>query len=202
MTKGEMIKKYRKLAGMTQDELAAKLDTTKQTVYKYENNIVTNIPSDKIEILAQLFKISPAVLMGWEKSGDFSEIIPASARSVPIMGTICAGTGVVCEDDYQSRFVIDAEVHADFALRVQGDSMKGAEIFDEDIIFIRKNVELINNYIYAVELLLTHEAVLRRVSFVNGSVILTPCNPDYEPVIAAPEDVRIIGRCVGVYHSL
>lgn len=50
---------------MSQDELAQKLSTTKQTIYKYEMGIVTNIPSDKIEKMALIFHISPAYIMGW-----------------------------------------------------------------------------------------------------------------------------------------
>ena len=53
MTIGERIKSCRETANLTQDELAKRLATTKQTIYKYENNIVTNIPSDKIEKMAE-----------------------------------------------------------------------------------------------------------------------------------------------------
>ena len=62
---GERIKKLRIKNDFTLDELAEKMQTTKQTIYKYENNIVTNIPSDKIEKLATIFNVTPAYLMGW-----------------------------------------------------------------------------------------------------------------------------------------
>lgn len=41
---GERIKARREAANMTQTELAEKLHTTKQTIHKYENNIVLSIP--------------------------------------------------------------------------------------------------------------------------------------------------------------
>ena len=65
MDKGKRIKFLREKAGMSQEELAQKLNTTKQTIYKYEMGIVTNIPSDKIEKMALIFHISPAYIMGW-----------------------------------------------------------------------------------------------------------------------------------------
>ncbi len=65
MTIGERIKAIREENGMTQTELADAIGTTKQNIYKYENNIVTNIPSDRIEAIARIFKITPAYLMGW-----------------------------------------------------------------------------------------------------------------------------------------
>ena len=54
MTIGDRIKKLRNQIGLSQTELAIKSNSSKQTIYKYENNIVTNIPSDKIEILYEI----------------------------------------------------------------------------------------------------------------------------------------------------
>lgn len=68
MTIGERIKALRTEKDMTQTELAEMLETTKQNIFKYENGIVTNIPSDKIEKMAEIFGIEPAVLMGWSEA--------------------------------------------------------------------------------------------------------------------------------------
>ena len=66
MTIGERIKQLRTKKNISQVDFADKINVSKQTLYKYENGIVTNIPSDKIEAIAKLFNISPAYLMGWE----------------------------------------------------------------------------------------------------------------------------------------
>ena len=47
MTVGERIKKVREKTGMSQVEFADKINVSKQTLYKYEDDIITNIPSDK-----------------------------------------------------------------------------------------------------------------------------------------------------------
>ena len=78
MTKGQRIKQRREELNYKLTELAEKIDVSKQTLYKYENDIVTNIPSDKIEQLAQALKISPAYLMGWDYI-DGHEIISTTA---------------------------------------------------------------------------------------------------------------------------
>lgn len=77
-TVGDRIKEQRELIKMSQVELAEKMGVSKQTLYKYENNVVTNIPSDKIQIVAQILDISPSYLMGWEDnlSTDNADIIP------------------------------------------------------------------------------------------------------------------------------
>ena len=70
MTVGERIKEIRNKLNMSQVDFADKINVSKQTLYKYENNIITNIPSDKIEAAAKLGNISPAYLMGWESASD------------------------------------------------------------------------------------------------------------------------------------
>lgn len=66
MTVGERIKAVREGLGMSQVDFADKINVSKQTLYKYENNIITNIPSDKIEAAANIGNVTPAYLMGWE----------------------------------------------------------------------------------------------------------------------------------------
>lgn len=64
---GDRIKSKRQEQRLSQTELAQKIGVSKQTLYKYENNIITNIPSDKIELLSTSLDTSPAYLMGWEE---------------------------------------------------------------------------------------------------------------------------------------
>ena len=63
--KGDRIKNLRIQNKMTLEEVGERIGVSKQTLYKYENNIITNIPSDKIEGLTQIFNVSPALIMGW-----------------------------------------------------------------------------------------------------------------------------------------
>lgn len=74
MTKGERIKELRTRHNLSQEELANMLNTTKQTIYKYEKNIVTNIPIDKIETMASLFHVTPEYICCWNiGAGTVSE---------------------------------------------------------------------------------------------------------------------------------
>ena len=67
MTKGERIKQLREAKNLTQEELARLLSTKRQTISKYEKEIVTNIPSDRIEELARVLDTTPEYIMGWEE---------------------------------------------------------------------------------------------------------------------------------------
>ena len=78
MDKGERIKELRESKHITQTELADMIGTTKQNVYKYENGIITNIPSDKIELMAERFDVSPAYIMGWD------DLSPQTEKCAPV----------------------------------------------------------------------------------------------------------------------
>ena len=55
---------------ITLEELAKKVGISKATVQRYENGIITNIPSDKIELLAEALETTPGFIMGWESDPD------------------------------------------------------------------------------------------------------------------------------------
>ena len=67
MTKGERIRKLRERTGKSLTAFADAIGVSKQTLYKYENDIITNVPSDKIELIAELSGCSPCYVMGWEE---------------------------------------------------------------------------------------------------------------------------------------
>ena len=75
MSVGQRIKIAREQKNMTLDEVAKRCETTKQTIYKYENEIVTNIPYDKIVLLSKALDVTPSYLFGWdEKESSPSEL--------------------------------------------------------------------------------------------------------------------------------
>lgn len=83
MTIGERIKQLRLQKNLSLTEVAAKINTPKQNLYKYENNIITNIPINKIEQLAEVLQTTPAYIMGWEdraktSSYNLPDITPPS----------------------------------------------------------------------------------------------------------------------------
>lgn len=72
---GEKLRQLRLSANMTLDEVGAKVGVTKQTLYKYEAGIVTNIPISNIEKLAKTFDVPPAFIMGWDEKTTSKNIV-------------------------------------------------------------------------------------------------------------------------------
>ena len=67
MSVGLRIKTAREQKNLTLEDVAKRCNTTKQTIFKYENEIVTNIPYDKIVLLSKALDVSPSYLFGWDE---------------------------------------------------------------------------------------------------------------------------------------
>lgn len=87
MSKGERIKLLREKINISQTEMAEKIGVSKQTLYKYENDIITNVPSDKIEAIARITGSTPAFIMGWDETipqlDDLEQKILEAYRALP-----------------------------------------------------------------------------------------------------------------------
>lgn len=66
----ENIKKLRSEKRETLEEVGKAIGTSKQTIQRYENKEILNIPYDKIELLAKHFNVSPAYLMDWQEQRE------------------------------------------------------------------------------------------------------------------------------------
>lgn len=70
MSIGKKLRYLRKLSSMTIEDVGEKIGASRQTIFKYENEIVTNIPLDKIELLAKTYSVSPSYIAGWEDATE------------------------------------------------------------------------------------------------------------------------------------
>lgn len=207
MTVGERIKAMRERLGMSQVDFASRMNVSKQTLYKYENNIVTNIPSDKIEAVAQICNVSPAYFMGWEQERipsiyeTLTNIYPIESRQFPLLGEIACGVPKYTNEDRESYIMAGTDIKADFCLKASGDSMVGARILDGDIVFVKKQDMVENGEIAVVVVNHDSEATLKRLYYYQekGLLILKPENPAYEDLIFQGEElnqVHILGKAV------
>lgn len=199
------LKELRKKRGMTLDELAERIGTSKQTIHRYENGIISNIPHEKIEALAAALGVTPADLMGWEYNSTFNNIVPISIKRLPILGAISCGEPLYAAEEHESFAAADRNIDADFCLIASGDSMTGARIYDGDIVFIRSQNSVDNGEIAAV--IINDEATLKRVYYYpnEGKLILNPENPKYAPLVyigGELDSIKIIGKAVAFQSSV
>lgn len=205
MNKGERIKKRREQIGLTQVALADMIGESKQTIYKYETGIVTNIPSDKIELIAKALRVQPEWIMGWTDT-ESVEIPPGfeplpKMRKVPLIGEIACGEPILAEQNIEDYLDIPEEVHCDFLLRCKGDSMVDAGIKNGDVVFVRIQEIVENGEIAAVRI--GDEATLKRVYWDGDTLMLMPENSAYAPKSFRGEEineVHIEGKAIGYMH--
>ena len=200
MTIGDRIRQIRTEQNISQTELAQAAGISKQTLYKYENNIIVNIPSTCIERLAQALGVSPAVLMGWDDDNlSRYGILPIDVQRIPLLGEIACGEPIYASEDREIYVLAGTEIKADFALRAKGDSMIGARIMDGDIVFIRRQDMVDNGEIAAV--IIGDEATLKRVFYYpqDHRLILHSENPKYKPFEysgAELDRIKILGKAI------
>lgn len=70
MNKGERLRYLRESLGLSQVEAAEKIGISKQTLYKYEKNIITNIPYEVIERIVSIYKTTPSYIFGWDEETE------------------------------------------------------------------------------------------------------------------------------------
>ena len=211
VTVGDRIRQVRQEQDVTQQELADYIGISKQAVYKYENNIVTNIPTDKVDAIAKRLKVSPAYLMGWEEQPTPKPTSPApippgfepmpKMKKIPLIGSIACGEPITAEQNIEKMGDVPESIRCDFSLTCHGDSMVDAGIHDKDVVYIRTQPEVENGEIAAVRI--DGEATLKRVYYNPGTLTLMPANPAYAPMVytgSQLEEVHIEGKVVGWTH--
>lgn len=212
MSVGEKIKIERERNKLTQEELGLRCGTTKQTIFKYETGVITNIPLDRLEKISAVLGVSPSYLMGWEERTEQVNISnianllpPPRFVKKPRLGTIACGKPILAVEETDEFDLVPDFVNCDFTLVCKGDSMINARIFDGDIVYIRSQPEVENGQIAAVRI--DDEATLKKVYYTPGSdrITLRACNPLYPDMVYEGETldhIQILGLAVGFYSSI
>lgn len=120
---------------------------------------------------------------------------------VPIVGRVAAGTPILASENIEGNLILDKNFLKSFqdcfALKVKGDSMINAGIFEGDFVVVQKqDVANTNDIIIA---LLGDETTLKRFYNRNNETKLIPENDNYKPItIKDKENFTIAGKVVGV----
>ncbi len=118
------------------------------------------------------------------------------AVNVPVLGHIAAGAPILAQEHIEDTFPLPMDLVSEgdsvFMLRVRGDSMINAGIFDGDLVAVRQQPAADNGEIVAA--MIEDEATVKRFFKDRGRFRLVAENPAYEPIIT--EQVQILGRVI------
>jgi repressor LexA len=123
---------------------------------------------------------------------------------LPIVGRVAAGQPILAEENIEGNFVVDSNyinTKKDcFGLKVRGDSMINAGIFEDDLVIVSPQKEVSNGDIIVA--LLHDEATMKRFTVRDNKIFLLPENEKYQPIeVADPENFSIVGKVVGVFRT-
>ena len=131
-----------------------------------------------------------------ENSGAAVERRPV--RHVPLIGDVAAGTGVLAAENVEELIPVPADLTGAgelFMLRVRGDSMIDAGIFDGDYVVCRAQRTAEDGEI-VVAGIPGEEATVKTLKRRNGRVVLQPANELLEPLEFEPGEVAVYGKVV------
>ena len=121
--------------------------------------------------------------------------------NIPVLGTVAAGQPILAQENIENYFPIPAELlpnQKTFMLRVKGDSMINAGIFNGDQIIVAQQETAENGEI--VVALLDDSATVKRFFKENGHFRLQPENDAMEPILT--DSVQILGKVIGLMRMM
>lgn len=174
----------------TLEEIRKKLRLSAvSTVHQHINALIDKGYIKKFDNLARAIEIN----VQSKEIGNFIEL--------PLLGTIAAGEPIEAIEIPETVSVpreLTSKQGKHYALRVQGDSMQDAGIFDSDTVIIREQ-PLVDNGEIGVAIINGNEATLKRIYVEKNRVRLQPANESYKPIFT--KNVEIRGKVTGVLRN-
>ncbi|MEE4608442.1 MAG: transcriptional repressor LexA [Desulfobacteraceae bacterium] len=125
-------------------------------------------------------------------------------REVSVVGRITAGLPIYAQQERDGSLVLDADVFRGrglFALRVRGDSMRGAGILDGDLAVCEPRQYAADGEI-VVALIDGEEATVKHFFLHPDHIELRPANPAYASMRYGFSRVLVQGKVVGIHRSV
>jgi repressor LexA len=137
---------------------------------------------------------TPGRSRGYRLAGSPRSRRPAAL--VPVLGAVPAGDLQLAVQAPDGYLLVESRFSADelFALEVRGDSMVEAGIFSGDTVVVRRQATA--NTGDVVVAMVDDEATVKILRKRGRRVELHPANPDYQPIVPPPGDVRILGLVI------
>jgi repressor LexA len=125
-------------------------------------------------------------------------------RHVPLVGDVAAGTGVLAAENIEETLPVPEDFTGDgvlFMLRVRGDSMIEAGIFDGDYVVVRQqpDAQAGDTVIAGIP---GEEATVKTFMRRRNKIVLRPENSTMEEMVFDPSDVTIYGKVVSLLRRL
>jgi len=126
------------------------------------------------------------------------------ATLTPLLGRVAAGRPLLAEEHIEASYPLPREWTgggATFLLKVQGDSMQDARIFDGDLVLVKVQPKALPGEIIVA--LVDDEVTVKRFQVEGQTIVLKPENEAFVPIrIREEQRFRILGKVIGVFRKL
>lgn len=203
---GDKLKTLRIERGMSQQEFVNAINErynrsiSKSMISKWENNKEEPSNFRDVSALSLFLGVSADYLIGVSESRH----VEVAEKKIPVLGYIAAGMPIFAQENIVEEIFIKESEKVSFALKIKGDSMINARIFDGDIVLIREQKEVESGEMAAVIIDGEH-ATLKRFYKIDGMIILRSENPLYKDMIFSKKDMKelkIIGKAIKVHFEV
>jgi len=136
---------------------------------------------------------------------QFSLPLPSlNQLTLPLVGRVAAGSPILAQEHVDQTYVVESSLfqrQPDFLLKVRGMSMRDAGILDGDLLAVQRAAEARNGQIVVARL--GDDVTVKRLRRTKHGVELLPENPDFEPIVVAPDDesFALEGIAVGLIRN-
>lgn len=187
----EYLKKYKEKMGVSNEYIASQLGVNRSTVTRWLKGDTKVTNPEVIEKLSFILGV------------DVESLINSEERyEKPVLGEVKAGYDLLIDENFEGyeQVTQDDYYRGDFFLRVVGDSMSGAHIYDGDLLYVKKCNDVPSGTI-AVVLINRCEVTVKKVIKKEGLLILEPANPSVDVRYYSQEEVEslpveIIGKAL------
>jgi len=126
------------------------------------------------------------------------------ATLTPLLGRVAAGRPLLAEEHIETSYPLPREWTGGgqtFLLKVQGDSMRDARIFDGDLVLVKVQPQALPGEI--VVAMVDDEVTVKRFKMDGKTVVLTPENEAFAPIrIGEGTRFRILGKVSAVFRKV
>ena len=121
--------------------------------------------------------------------------------AIPVVGRVAAGSPILSEENLEGTIAIDSNFFKNnkdcFALKVTGDSMINAGIFEDDLVIVNPNEKVSQHDIVVARV--DDEITVKNYEKRDNKIFLIPQNEKYQPIVVTEmNNFSLVGKVIGV----
>ena len=205
------LRELREKQGLSQEQLAEKLNIPRSTITHYENSKNNRLPRiERLQLIADFFKISVDNLLSTQMQQGLSTatekldsvpngteqgkaVLPlGEPNEIPVYSLDVKGEEIFADSNIIGWHDVPAEQMDCTCFRVPDDSMSGSGLYTDYIVTVKKQSTADDGQVVIVK---TKDGLarIRRVRYFNDEVLLDPDNPRYQSERISINELDIIG---------